>query len=394
MSEKCQQQYFVFPGTFDPITNGHLRLINEMMDFINEDDILYVGVSNSPLKKPIISFNDRFESTKSSIEKTNFLCEKNIIVEKIEGNTAEFINKKNAICLRGIRNLEDLIYESYWPISRSSNHPVENFFLLPLLNENSYQISSTFFKNKIDEFINKNPKISFEELYHLLKDVAPYDVVKILYQMKTGRKVFKDIEIHSHDIEITNQNERKNSLLIADYNIIDNGYIDLIIQAANLSKELIIAIPKEIQHEKITFKDRLTLTKKIVENLAKQNICNIKIIEYDLIFNNPLDLQNLFKQNNIERYFLEVREYHTRNKERLENIFNQISFLHKNKIKSMIFLQEKYRDFSQPVILQMGHDSFNRNKNELSINDNKKLIYVLPEESILLLEQYLQNFYS
>ena len=60
----------------------------------------------------------------------------------------------------------------------------------------------------------------------------------------------------------------------------------------------------------------------------------------------------------------------------------------------MIFLQEKYRDFSQPVILQMGHDSFNRNKNELSINDNKKLIYVLPEESILLLEQYLQNFYS
>ena len=383
------KQTFIFPGTFDPITNGHIRLINEMIDLINDCDELCIGVSNSPLKKPILSFNDRYESTRSSINKANPYG-KNIIVEKIQGNTAEFINKKNAICLRGIRNLDDLIYESYWPISRSSNHPVESFFLLPLLNENSYQISSTFFKNKIDEFVNKNPKISFEDLYHLLKDIAPYDVVKILYQRKTGRKVFKDIDHNEQIIGILTQKERKNSLLIADYNILDNGYLELMIQAANLSRELIIAIPKFIQHEKIEFSKRLKLTEKIVEKL---NVNNIKIIEYDLIFNNPLDLQNLFEQNNIERYFLEVREYHTRNKERLENIFNQIFFLHKNNIKSMIFLQEKYRDFSQPVILQMGHDSFDHERNEFLLKENKKLIDVLPYESIVLLEEYLRYFY-
>ena len=383
------KQTFIFPGTFDPITNGHIRLINEMIDLINDCDELCIGVSNSPLKKPILSFNDRYESTRSSINKANPYG-KNIIVEKIQGNTAEFINKKNAICLRGIRNLDDLIYESYCPISRSSNHPVESFFLLPLLNENSYQISSTFFKNKIDEFVNKNPKISFEDLYHLLKDIAPYDVVKILYQRKTGRKVFKDIDHNEQIIGILTQKERKNSLLIADYNILDNGYLELMIQAANLSRELIIAIPKFIQHEKIEFSKRLKLTEKIVEKL---NVNNIKIIEYDLIFNNPLDLQNLFEQNNIERYFLEVREYHTRNKERLENIFNQIFFLHKNNIKSMIFLQEKYRDFSQPVILQMGHDSFDHERNEFLLKENKKLIDVLPYESIVLLEEYLRYFY-
>ena len=236
----------------------------------------------------------------------------------------------------------------------------------------------------------KNPKISFEDLYHLLKDIAPYDVVKILYQRKTGRKVFKDIDHNEQIIGILTQKERKNSLLIADYNILDNGYLELMIQAANLSRELIIAIPKFIQHEKIEFSKRLKLTEKIVEKL---NVNNIKIIEYDLIFNNPLDLQNLFEQNNIERYFLEVREYHTRNKERLENIFNQIFFLHKNNIKSMIFLQEKYRDFSQPVILQMGHDSFDHERNEFLLKENKKLIDVLPYESIVLLEEYLRYFY-
>jgi pantetheine-phosphate adenylyltransferase len=388
-------QTFVFPGTFDPITNGHLRLIREMLNFIGEKDKLCIGVSNSPLKKPILSFDDRYESTKSSLKKANLLSDR-IIVEKIQGNTAEFINKKNAICLRGIRNLEDLIYESYWPISRSSNHPVENFFLLPLLNENSYQISSTFFKNKIDEFIKKNPKISFEKLYSLLKDIAPYDVVKILYQMKTGKEVVKDIDHDEIMIEDINENRKqKNSLLIADYNILDNGYLELMIQAANLSEELIIAIPQFIQHEKIEFSKRLDLTKRIVEKLRNDfNIQNIRIIAYDLIFNNPIDLQNLFEQNNIEQYFLEVREYHTRNKERLENIFNQISFLYKNKIKSMIFLQEKYRDFSQPVILQMGHDSFDRESKKLLLNENRKLTDVLPHDSIVLLEEYLKDFYK
>jgi pantetheine-phosphate adenylyltransferase len=387
---RLKKQNFVFPGTFDPITNGHIRLINEMMELINDDDVLYVGVSNSPLKKPILSFDDRFESTKLSIEKAN-LYNQNIVVEKIIGNTAEFINKKDAICLRGVRNLEDLIYESYWPISRSSSHPVENFFLLPLLNENSYQISSTFFKNKIDEFIKRKPQISFEDLYHLLKDIAPYDVIKILYEMKTSRKIYQDIDHADQIIKISEKKERKNSLLIADYNILDNGYVELIIQAANLSKELIIAIPKVVQHEKIEFSKRLKLTEKIVEKL---NLQNIKIIEYDLIFNNTLDLQSLFEKNNIERYFLEVREYHTRNKERLENIFNQVSFLYKNNIKSMIFLQERYRDFSQPVILQMGHDLFDQKKNKLMIHENKKLLEVLPHDSILLLEEYLQKFYK
>lgn len=382
-------QIFVFPGTFDPITNGHLRLIGEMLELMNENDMLCIGVSLSPLKKPMLSFDDRCNSVKSSIKRAELLSEK-IFIERIEGNTAEFINKKNAICLRGIRSLEDLIYESYWPVSRSSNHPVENFFLLPLLDENSFNISSTFFKNKVDEFLKKKPEISFEELYRLLKDIAPYDAIKALYEKKSGKKV---IDIHNIDSEVEKVRVEKiprNSLLIADYNIMDNGHIELIRRASILSRELIIAIPKVIQHEKIAFGKRLKLTEEIIEKL---NIKNIKIIDYDLIMNNPIDLQNLFEQNKIERYFLEVREYHTRNKERLENIFNQISYLHKNKIRSMIFLQEEYRDFSQPVILQMGHDYFDQQSRSLKIGDGDRLYEVLPRESIDLLNDYLCNFY-
>ena len=123
---------YVFPGTFDPITYGHFAVINKFSNFIKKDDKIIIAISSSPMKKPFLSLDERFKIIESILLKKNNQSENaSISVEKIIGNTAEFINKKKAICIRGIRNIDDLKYESYWPVSRSSKYPVDIFLLIP-----------------------------------------------------------------------------------------------------------------------------------------------------------------------------------------------------------------------------------------------------------------------
>lgn len=101
----------VFPGTFDPITLGHIDIINRALPMFDEI-IVAIGVNAS--KKTMFSLEERL----AFIEKT-FANEKKIIVKSYTGLTAHFCLKEKAqFLIRGLRNGTDFNYEQ--PIAQTN----------------------------------------------------------------------------------------------------------------------------------------------------------------------------------------------------------------------------------------------------------------------------------
>lgn len=127
----------VFPGTFDPITNGHIDLIRRGLKFVDE---LIVAVGHNPEKKALFTPAERIE----------MICElisdlKNVRVEAYEGLTAEFVQEVGAnIILRGIRDNVDLHFELQQANINMAIGGVETIFLLT---RDQYALtSSTYIK--------------------------------------------------------------------------------------------------------------------------------------------------------------------------------------------------------------------------------------------------------
>lgn len=95
----------VFPGSFDPVTNGHLNIIERASKIFEK---LYVLIAINPLKEYMFSTEDRLAFLTD--------CTKNISnVEVIvwNGLTTDFAVKNNArVIIRGIRNCDDFLWES------------------------------------------------------------------------------------------------------------------------------------------------------------------------------------------------------------------------------------------------------------------------------------------
>lgn len=95
----------VFPGTFDPITNGHLDLIKRASSIF---DKIIVAVAASPSKHTMFDLKTRINMCKESVKTFN-----NVSVEGFEGMLIDYLNGKNSsILLRGVRTGLDFEYES------------------------------------------------------------------------------------------------------------------------------------------------------------------------------------------------------------------------------------------------------------------------------------------
>lgn len=95
----------VFPGTFDPITNGHLDLIKRASSIF---DKIIVAVAASPSKHTMFDLKTRINMCKESVKTFN-----NVSVEGFEGMLIDYLNSKNSsILLRGVRTGLDFEYES------------------------------------------------------------------------------------------------------------------------------------------------------------------------------------------------------------------------------------------------------------------------------------------
>lgn len=94
----------VFPGSFDPITLGHIDLVKRAQDLFDQI-IVAVGVNSA--KKSLFPLQQRLEWLNLVFEKDD-----NITVDHFEGLTVNFCKEKNAnYLLRGLRNASDFDYE-------------------------------------------------------------------------------------------------------------------------------------------------------------------------------------------------------------------------------------------------------------------------------------------
>jgi len=96
----------IYPGTFDPVTFGHLDIIKRASSLF---DHLIVAAAKDNYKNPLFSLDERLELIQ---EETKVLGLTNISVEKFEGLLVEYASKRNAIVIiRGLRAVSDFEYE-------------------------------------------------------------------------------------------------------------------------------------------------------------------------------------------------------------------------------------------------------------------------------------------
>tara|TARA_Y100001970_G_scaffold55411_1_gene70207 strand:- start:16 stop:510 length:495 start_codon:yes stop_codon:yes gene_type:complete len=133
----------IYPGTFDPITYGHIDVIRKSLKFI---DKLIVGISNGNQKSFLFSLDERIEIVEKALFKDLKFSNKKISVISFNSLTTELCKKyKSNIILRGLRAVSDFEYEFQLAgMNRKLNNTVETIFLMSDI-ENQI-ISSRFVK--------------------------------------------------------------------------------------------------------------------------------------------------------------------------------------------------------------------------------------------------------
>lgn len=157
----------IYPGTFDPITNGHADLIVRGADMFEH---VIVGIAANPSKKPLFTLAERVAMI-SEITKDL----PNVEVMGFTGLLADFAKQENAtVLIRGLRAVSDFEYEFQLAnMNRRLNPLLESVFLTPA-EENSF-ISSTLVKEvalhhgNVDEFVHPVIKAALAARLHEAK---------------------------------------------------------------------------------------------------------------------------------------------------------------------------------------------------------------------------------
>jgi len=125
----------VYPGSFDPITNGHLDILHRATSLF---DKVIIAVLKNPNKQPLLPEEKRFELIKEAVKDFP-----GVEVDSFEGLTISYVVKKNAsIIIRGLRALSDFERELQMSQANKNINPnVETIFLMCSL-EYAYLSSS------------------------------------------------------------------------------------------------------------------------------------------------------------------------------------------------------------------------------------------------------------
>ena len=99
----------MYPGSFDPITNGHIDIIIRSLKIVNK---LIVAIVNNNSKKPLFTSNQRKLMIQKEITKINKNLIKKIKILEFNGLLTNFAMKNNVTCIiRGLRAVSDYWYE-------------------------------------------------------------------------------------------------------------------------------------------------------------------------------------------------------------------------------------------------------------------------------------------
>ena len=114
----------VYPGSFDPITNGHLSILRRTLTIF---DSVNVAVAQNPMKNTLFSLEERLEMIRESIKNDN-----NVYVDSFDGLLVDYVESKNTnVIIRGMRALSDFEYEFQMSLmNRKLNKNIQTIFMM------------------------------------------------------------------------------------------------------------------------------------------------------------------------------------------------------------------------------------------------------------------------
>ena len=148
----------IYPGSFDPMTNGHVDIINRASNLF---DKLIIAVASNSSKESLFSKEQRVEILKESLSNNK------LEIDSFEGLLVDYATNKNVFTIvRGLRTLSDFEYEFRMAImNRNLNASIETIFLMT--DEKYSHISSS----------------SIKEIYFLGGDITPFVPNEVLYKL-------------------------------------------------------------------------------------------------------------------------------------------------------------------------------------------------------------------
>ncbi len=115
----------LFPGTFDPITNGHLDVIRRGQRVFDQ---LIVAIGRNPDKREVFTQDERLEMIRALVQEQ---CDPHVTVQTYTGLTVDFAREVGATAiLRGLRNVTDLNYEFQLALTNRAIADIETLFVM------------------------------------------------------------------------------------------------------------------------------------------------------------------------------------------------------------------------------------------------------------------------
>ena len=146
----------IYPGTFDPVTLGHLDIVKRGIEIFQE---LIIGIAENPKKKLLFSLEERKKMFEESLKEIGLYSK--VKVKTFNSLLVEFAKKEGAVAiLRGIRIISDMDHEfTMASINRKLYPEIETVFLMPS-DEYAYLSSSVvreiaFYGGDVSRFVTE-----------------------------------------------------------------------------------------------------------------------------------------------------------------------------------------------------------------------------------------------
>lgn len=153
----------IFPGSFDPLTNGHLDVIQRGQKLFDE---LIVAVGTSPAKDHLFSSEERVLMIRETLKDSP-----RVLVESFDGLMVDYaLSRKADVILRGMRSLTDVQYEFKLAMTNRAVAGLETIFVMTSA---EYGFTSSTLIREVaslgGDVSNLVPKIIYDQLVHRLK---------------------------------------------------------------------------------------------------------------------------------------------------------------------------------------------------------------------------------
>jgi len=127
---------FVYPGSFDPVTNGHMDIIQRAAKLC---DKLVVAVLVNSSKNPVFTLEERVDLLKCAVKGID-----NVEIESFSGLLIDFMRKKNSkVIIKGLRAVSDFEYELQMALlNKNLDSDIETLFMMTNINYSFLSSSS------------------------------------------------------------------------------------------------------------------------------------------------------------------------------------------------------------------------------------------------------------